>query len=1856
MRKTRLCSVIGLLMMGVSMFAENCHTLWTQYQMAMAKDLPKTAMGVLQQIEQCAKNERLYGDVLRAGVLKAKLQVSIAPDSLKSEVERIEQAAHQAQAEDAVLGAVYESVLGQIYSYNSTSFDQAGEKSKACFQRSMQNPSLLAAVQASQYEPLLTKGVDSRIFNNDLLHVIGFAAGEYRTLYDYYWAVGNRAAACICASEMLKESEEEEGLPLNQSRYVQQLDSFINLFSDLPEAGELAIMRYQRMANTPHIPIEELVRYIDYALSRWGSWKGMNTLRNVYRGLTNPSFSAEVRPTAIPGKAFYVPLNEVRNVRSISLHVWRLPFSGDYKGDPNNSKVYAALRKRMKPVPEAACVRNYHGKAEYQLTNDSVAVAALPVGVYLLELAADNPKVKPIRSLLYVSNVLPLLEEQPGKKVRMVVVDATTGHPVPNAQVRLKTYDYYNEKTKIETLTCGENGEVMYSCSKREPSEIYVYTPTDKAFKECSYEAGYSFYSSNKRGTSAFLYTDRSIYRPGQTVQVAAIVFDKGPDLERKAKDNATFQLKLYDANYKVIEEKEVTTDAFGKAHTEFSLPTGKLTGQFSIRSSYGNPGNVWFRVEEYKRPTFEVSFPEVNQKYMAGDTVEVVAHAKTYAGVPVQGAKVSYTVKRRSAFWWSWYGGSIEAEQVFSSTDTTNAEGGFKVRVPMQLPKGRTKAGFYSFEVSATVTDLGGESRQGSISLPLGSKPTALMCNLPQKIEKDSLKSIVFTFKNAAGTDLEGRVRYYINKVKISDDAATNQAIPFDVSALPVGKHHFKAICETDTVEQDFVLFTLQDTKPVVETKMWSYQSSASFRRDGRPVQIQLGSSQDDLRVFYSIFSGQKVLESGVKTIDNSLLNEQFTYRPEYGDGIVLTYAWVKDGCFYTEHFAITRAMPDKRLIAEWKTFRNKLTPGQKEEWTLHLKHPDGRPATAQVMATMYDQSLEQMVKHRWSLHLGYGLSLPNARWDAGLSSESEVYDTEMPTTDLEVEDLDFYNFRTFELNWYEQISYMFSRALGSKRASASYAEAELKDMAMEKMAGKDANGEFAILAEPATRKVMMTGSVVQAKNVVGNDEANEDSNAANDSPTTNVSIRENLNETAFFYPTLTSDQAGDVSIQFTLPESITTWRFMSLATDKEMNHTALEGEAIAKKTVMIQPNMPRFLRLGDKGLLAAKLFNTSEKDVTGTAKIELIDPETDRMVYFATKNCTVKAGETSSVDFDLNLLQGSSLYRLGTHVWICRLSITGKGYSDGEQHYLPVLSDKERVTNSIAFTQMTKGIKTIDLEKLFAVKEPGNRLTIEYTNNPAWLMIQALPYVSEVHEDDAISLATAYYANSIARYLLTNVPEIKRTIALWKQEQGRETSLMSHLQKNEELKTVVLDETPWVVDAYNETQQKLALIRYFDENSIGKRLQTCIDKLQKLQNPDGSWSWFPGMRGSSYVTMAVAEMLVRLQTMIGSEANTDRYVNRSFRFMNKNIRKEAAEMRKQEKEGWKNVRPSEWAVRYLYLSSLTDPVYYGSVREDRDYMIDRLSKQTIDLTIYGKAVSAVILAKNGHVVQGKEYLQSIREYMVYKEEMGRYFDTPNAHYSWFDYKIPTQVAAIEAIKAIEPEDTQTLDDLKRWLLQEKRTQVWDTPINSSNAVYAFLNGDMETLRQTSASQTRLSVNGKSLSLPQATAGLGYVKVTTTGANLKTFSADKTSMGTSWGAVYAQFMQKTTDIADASMGLTISREILDTGELKVGDKVKVRITVVADRDYDFVQIVDKRAACMEPVRQLSGYGWGYYCTPRDNATYYYIDGLSKGKHTFEAEYYIDRRGTFSTGTCTVQCAYSPAYMARTKVQILNVK
>ena len=1869
MRKAVLLALSLLIMVCQTVFADNYDALWKQYSVARKKDLPRTAMDVLQQIEKKAEAERQYGSMLKAVFCKGQVMVSISPDSLEGEVKRIEAAELAVRDKMPVLAAVYQSALGQLYNVYDELKDGDGSKSRTYFSLSVKHPELLAKTSAKGYEPLLVPGMDSHVFHNDLLHVLGLAAGEYDLLYRYYEKVGNRRAACLLARLMLEETEtnfadsvneengEEDTCKFDELPIVRKLDSLMNVYADLPEVAELAIYRYSLMYGSEKVKKSEVLKYIDYALSKWGSWKRMNVLRNALKTVSNPTFDVASRRLILPKKPLKVHFSNVRNLSSITMKVWRLNINGRFEGDINKPQVLQRLRKTMQAVPSATRECKFVGKSVYQFSNDSVQLDGLPVGAYMLEFIPSNKEVAVQRSLLFVTNVTAVMQEQPGYNVRIAVLNATTGHPMPNAKVEVTIKDRTGYKTRVDTLACKANGEVVCSLEYNEDLEdVFPYTPTDVYACREGW-SGFYFQGNGHSGLpTLFIYTDRSIYRPGQVVQVASISACGGSDLERKSVAGKKVTLRLCDANGKEIGEREAVTDAFGKIATQFTLPKDGLTGNFTIRLKEDYYTSTSFRVEEYKRPTFDVNFAEVKEKYALGDTVVVKGHAQSFAGVPVQGAKVYYTINRSPVFWcYQSCDVDEDAGETDSDTTVTDSEGMFSVRVPMELPYFKWEYAFFSFRVTATVVDQGGETHSCAISLPLGYKSVSVACNLPDKIEKDSLKTLLFNVRNNTGAEIPGNVRYYIDKESNTQTVMANTPIPFDAAALSSGKHRLVAICENDTLDREFVLFSLNDRRPVVESKIWSYQSASSFNLDNKPVYVQVGTSLKDTYVLYAIYSGNKVLEEGTTIISDSLITIPYTYKPEYGDGITVSYVWVKDDECYDCNMSIVRARPDKRLLAEWKTFRDRLTPGQTEEWTLNLKHPNGKPANAQLMATLYDKSLERIKGHHWGLDLGYNFNAPSVNWQWIWNPKSVELSGSRPVRLLPTPSFRFYRFSKACFRYDDPFDYL---------DGLSYAEELYEDESV-------GNGNVKFTAPVLKRDdeiKRIKALYSMAADRAGDDrlevmEAGKDKGYADNTDKEVVAdngekpaIRENLNETAFFYPALTSDANGDVAIKFTLPESVTTWRFMGLATDQDMNNVLVENEAVATKKMMVQPNMPRFMRLGDKGWITARVINTSEKALTGTALIEIVDPETDKVFYTDTKTCTVNAGQTTNVSFLLNLQEGSKFYTAGVKVWVCRISVTGKGFSDGEQHYLPLLGDTELVTNSKAFTQHRPGKLNIDLRKLFAVNRADNRLTVEYTNNPAWMMVQTLPYMSSVNESNAISLATSFYVNSLGSYLLKQVPAIKRTIELWQQEKNGEGSMVSELEKNEELKTLVLNETPWVWEGNNETRQRQELVHFFDENGIAQRLNTATNKLRQLQRYDGGWGWFEDMKSSPSITLAVAEMITRLQTLTGGRTDMNRSLERAFKFMGTAVKEEVTEIKEREKKGEKDVLPSEWAVRYLYVSSLVDKEFYEDVQAERKFLISRMAKQPVAFTIYGKAVAAVILAKNGYAQMGKEYLQSIREYSVFTEEMGRYYDTRKAYYSWFDYKIPTQVAAIEAIQALEPHDTTTLDEMKRWLLQQKRTQVWDTPINSVNAVYAFLNGNMQVLQAVADSPAKLSVDGKRLETPNASAGMGYVKTTMTGADLNTFTVDKTAPGTSWGSVYAQFTQRTTDITDASMGLSVKRELLYDGELKVGSKVKVRITITADRDYDFVQVVDKRAACMEPTNQLTGYRDGYYRSPRDNATYYYTDMMRKGTHVIENTYYIDRPGTFTTGTCTVQCAYSPAYMARTKALTITVK
>ena len=1828
----------------MNIFSQSYDTLWKQFSTAESKDQPRTQIEILQKIIAKAQKERQYGHLLKAELLNVGCVTSITPDSLSSKVARLVEQ-EKAAASDPVLSAIYQSVLGTVYQSNPSLDEQSAEISRDYYRRSLSNPALLAAHQVPEFKPLMTEGPDSKYFNDDLLHVLGMRANDYQTLHDYYESAGMLEASCLTACELQRGKRKAKDRYAAFSPYVKEIDSLISRYEHAETVGELAVLRYEYMADAKDVTVADQIKYIDESLAKWGNWKRLNVLRNAREELTFPMFDVEFGcPVTPPNKERVLKIRAARHINTLKMTVSRVNLTAEEDYYISHDDVYAKVKKAIVKGSEQTFERQFAGKESYEIVEDSLVMPGLPAGMYLVEFTADRPQVNPYRLLYFVSDVYVLSEGLPEDKIRLAVVSATTGQPIPKANVKLDFNYRWGKKdpSKIVTLACDAKGETVYQQTNetRGRYNIFAYASDDKYCPSQDLWTSYSASSTPRDRFRASLYTDRSIYRPGQTVHVAAVLMKVVKGLTTSACASQTITITLRDANSKEIGSEEVITDEFGKAYAEFKLPESGLTGEFSLSCDYSSYTRI--RVEEYKRPTFEVEIPEVKEEYRPGDILEVKGYAKTYSGVPVQGAQVEYTVSRRQALWWWWH--TEEAETLIEETAVTGDDGSFTVRVPFVMPDdydpeapSYLRSRFYNFIISAQVTDQGGETHEGSLSLPLGTRATVLSCNIPQQMIADSVKTISFGYRNAAGASVDSEVTYTIDGNAKKYQARTNTPVDFSKIArsLKSGEHVIKAVCGTDTIEQKFVLFSLSDKRPCIETHDWYYVTAREFAADGSPVYLQVGSSDPNTHVLYSIIADNKVLESGSFRLDNAIKTYQFKYQEAYGSGLLLTFAWVRDGVAYTHQTTIRRPMPDKRVLLQWTTFRDRLTPGQSEEWTMRATRPDGSPADVSVIAAMYDRSLDQIWRHEWSFDPGITVSLPSTRWQVMNFGTTNVYGRQnLFTKNVPSLDYSAFDYQLFEF-WRPRIMFHKSRMMGA--GGVRYDAAPM----MEEMATAE-------VADMASEDGLNTLREVAFQKASGNDaEQKEEAVEETDTSGESVQLRENLSETAFFYPTLTSSADGSVYVKFTLPESVTTWRVMGLATDKVMNYGLIEGETVAKKDVMIQPNMPRFVRVGDEARISARILNTSERDISGTARMTLVDPVTGHTIYTKSQPYQVVAGQTTSVAFDYSPEGDGTLL-------VCRMVAEGDGFSDGEQHYLPILPDKELVTRTYPFSQNGAQTTTVSLDRLFPKGISDGKLTIEYTNNPAWLMIQTLPTLGLSNSDNAISVAASFYANSLSHYLLHLSPQTKATIDSWRNEEGEENSMMSSLAKNEELKDLLLNETPWVGDADREESQKRSLVKFFDETTMDLRLSSAIEKLSKLQQSDGSWSWWPGMRGSRYMTVAVSEMLVRLNQMIGKQEQVADMLTSAFEYLGEQQVEEEKEMRKWEKKGHR-VMPSETALRTLYTFALDGRKLPGKVDAANTYMVDKIAKKPSEFTIYGKANSAVILAAYGRQQKASEYLKSLREYSVVTEEMGRYFDTRKAQYSWFSYAIPTEVAAIEAIKRLQPEDTQTVDEMRRWLLQEKRTQSWDTPINTVDAVYAFLEGHIGELGE--RVETTLAIDGKTVEMPKATAGLGYVKTSMTADGKQTFEARKTSDGTSWGALYAQFMQPVKDVEKHSAGISVTREIRsDSKVLHVGDKVKVRITIKADRDYDFVEVIDRRAACMEPVEQLSGYHYGYYIAPKDYTTCYYFDQLGKGTHVLETEYYIDRQGTYETGTCKVQCAYSPEYSATGKALTVTVE
>lgn len=1883
--KIRYLSLIVLLVMSVfaPMQAQTYDNLWKELEVLERKDLPKSVISEAMKIYDKAKAEQNVPQMMKAYLTAMQYRSLLTPDSLKVDMNGLEQWASQTGSmEDK---AILYSILGEM------TMPADVKKGLGYLQASLKDKDRLLLIPVEKLRPMVRVGEASKRYFRDNLYNL-LARRAIQIMQQYRWQAAAKAnqtnslpadmtdmdqfvtyqfvpvsdcdltaAVMQTYQSLLKAYDtetEREGWLLtgidalnylyrnfsgNFSNDVcqQELRKWIHTYpavKTVPEAY-LALAQFLQYQNNQ----VERLRIVREGIAGYPRYEGINQLKNIEKEILNASLSLEIA-TAYPGEQQSVKVN-YKNLTGITLQLYKvnLPVTSAVLQNRTThfESKYARLQREehfsLKPT------------TDYLNVDTTLTIQAPQAGIYFLKAVPDGKKGVSDGTLMNVTALKTIYRPLPDGTLELVVVDAVSGQPVSEAEVTI-----YTEKgggySPQQTYQADKQGTLKLDFLNSNKYWYNAHTAADNAMPILNLWKNDYYYKESKRKEVLQLFTDRSIYRPGQTVYVSGLAYEMEKDSTRVLADKK-YTVSLYDANNNETGKVEVRTNGFGSFSGQFVLPSPCLTGYFSLRAA---DTSVSFKVEEYKRPTFDVTFEPVKVEYQVGDSIEVAGMAKTFAGAPVQNARVHYNISRSYAWFWRFMGrGSARWE----GEAMTDADGKFSVPVHFEIDSDRRESPlwYYTYNIQADVTDGAGETQQANLSLPLGSTSMVLnMDNLPDNLVKEKKLEIKLTAMNLSGEPVDTPVTYQVVEMEEQKDGqekegrkvltgtveANKSFVPEAIYALPSGNYRLKLSAKDTqgrecTASKNFLLFSLNDKRPPFVITDWFYQDGLEFDA-ASPATVYIGSSEKNVYLLYDVFAGNKRLESKRIELSDSVVSFRFPYKKEYGDGILVSMAFVKDGRLYSHNARIMKPAPEKKLQLKWTTFRDKLRPGQQEEWKLTVLYPDGSPAEAEMLATMYDASLDKIYSaHKLDFGVDFHYVVPLTYWNTSYMRNAYLY-VDFPLKRLRAVPLEYSELIIPSTGRMEAMVVGYG---GSPRATLAGAL---------KIRGRSAAN--AVMNQEAVTDMVLQEEMVETSA----QEKVEMGSSEELAETGDIQIRENFAETAFFYPQLRTNEKGEVSISFVLPESLTRWTFMGLAHTRNVDYGKIEATATASKEFMLQPNMPRFVRVGDKANIAASLMNLSDKGVKGTVRMELFNPETEKVFYSQKQKFDVKGGETGHVNFTFEV---SDKYA----VMACRMVADGDTFSDGEQRYIPVLTDKQWVTETVPLNVNGEGAHTFSLENLFnkhSKTASEQRLTVEFTAHPAWYVVQALPVVANPQNEDALSWATAYYAHSLAAFIVKENPRIKQVFDSWKAQGGTKETFMSNLQKNQELKNILLAETPWLTEATNEAEQKQRIATLFDLNTMNSQLAVSVEKLGELQNADGAWSWYKGMQGSRYVTTQVMEMLVRLNALTHQDADSrmQPMIQKGFEYLGKQAAEEYKSMKEAEKKGAVGIRPSEQVLRYLYICALD-----GKAPVDEKvnrYFIDKLSGEGKELTIYGKALGAIILQQAGKVAEAKLFMQSLMEYSVVTDEMGRYFDTPKARYSWFSYKIPTEVAAMEAIQRIT-KDTKAIDEMKRWLLKQKQTQTWETPIATADAVYALMaTGASDLLANTGGVEITL---GKEVIRTPADDAIGYIKKTVSGdvMNIKKVRVDKEGAGMGWGAVYAQYLESMDQIGEQGNGLSVSRQLYKGDEalnesvpLKVGDKITVRLTVKADRDMDFVQIKDDRAACMEPLQAVSGFRWsnglGYYQATKDASTQFFIDQMRKGTYVIEYQVYVNRTGEYQAGIATVQSAYAPEFGGHT--------
>lgn len=1859
-----------LICLPLRISAQSYEQMWKQVEARQQKQLPQSAIKELQKIYKHARQEKNIPQMMKAHLTRASLSIDISPDSLDSELSRLK--AWVAEEQDTVYKAILNNLLGH-YTLTGNRDEPSIDAALTYFRRSLQDKDLLSRKSATHYRPMTITRSLSEKYGGDNMYLL-LARQAISRLNSYF--IANPVIADKIQTEILSIYDElidfyrQHGMP--DARLLLMLDKLHYIGNDVPRGGVseklrlsdeqvIALLKqwaeefaasplcgevYCQLANR----YDEMQNYTaklqaaQTGLEKYPQSISAKDLKEQVAEVLTPRLMVEI-PFGYPAKDVDLKV-KYRNLTGLTIELYRMNL-------PVTSHILEGeiSASTLQQYGKLVGTRHYTLAAtpDYKETDTLLSYKFPAEGIYVLKSIPDGHRKYTAYGKAYVSSLQALSLGLPDGKQEITIIDRSTGHPVAGTEVVYyrvspgggyrpeKVYPVNNKGSVI--LTPPTEGNWL-GINVRKPGADYM---------EINYagfsNAGYTAPEKRKWEKHVSLFTDRALYRPGQVVHVSGVAYEQSGDSLRVV-SKIQHDVVLRDANRQEIKKLSLSSDEFGTFYGEFMLPETVLPGEFKLSVQDGE--SRYIRVDEYKRPTFDVVFRPYQGTYNMEDSLLVAGKAETFAGVAVGLCKLTYKVTRSQHEFWR----ISENETVLAIGEVqTDADGNFRLPVFLRKPddfKPDNPGLYYTYKVTAEVINQTGEVETGTLSLPVGQQSVALQIRgLRPKVareKREALQVIAMNLSRQPVTLQATCVVYALDEKGQKGSEVCRRTVqsrqsfvPDDILSLAAGRYRMEVSAldeqgRTCTAQQDFILFSLADRHLPVHSPEWFYQDGTEF---GKPVNLYVGSSEKDVYLLYDVFCGNRRTESKRMILNNEIRQFTFPYKPEYGDGITVNFAFMRHGKLYTKKVQITRPHPEKTLQLKWTTFRDKLQPGRKEEWKLQIAHPDKRAADAQLLATLYDASLDKLYVNDWNFKLNYPRLTPDVGTNFIFAGHSIWMYSNFPYSGSTLRGIRWWDaYSTLETPFWQ-----VRQPNGAPRIK--------QDSRMMK------TGDISLTDEPTQDDGF---TVEDGNSFVAVFESAAAVELDDGSPY--LPLRQNFAETAFFYPALRTDTSGIVSISFTLPESLTEWKFMGFAHTRNMDYGQITAKAKAVKPFMVQPNMPRFVRANDKPVINTGIINLSEATIQGTARMELIDPQTDRIISYREQAFSADAGATISVSFHPETPDEAT-------VWICRITAEGGNFSDGEQHYLPVLSDKQWVTEAIPVQLNGTESKTIALKDLFndgSKTATNKRLTVELTANPDWYAIQALPVIGNPANEDALSWASAYYANSLSAAIVDANPRIRQLFENWKAQGGTSSS---NLSDKEELKDLLLKETPWLADALGEAEQKKNIALLFDLNTISNRNHVAASRLEAMQLPDGSWSWYKGMTGNRYVTTRVAVMLARLRAMNASVAPVQGMYDRAVSYLHAQWLDEYRQMKEAEKTGRKDIMPGEQALHYLYICALDEQVAKRADKTAYSYMIDKLDAAYPSATIYDKALTATLLHKAGKDIKAKELARSILEYSVATPEMGRYFDTSKARYSAGSYRIPTQVIAMEAISTILKEPL-AMAKMKQWLLKQKQVQVWDNPVATADAIYAFLGGNDSRL--TEPHTMKAVIAGTEVVTPNDASG--YIRRSFSGVEAETQQMEiaHTGVGIGWAAVYAQCLEAMDKLQSAKgNGLKIIRTYYKNGkeltpktDLQVGDELTVRLTVKADRDMDFIQIKDIRSACMEPKEALSGYRYsesvGYYQVMRDASAQFFIDKLKKGTVQIEYKVYIDRPGTYQTGIATVQSVYAPEFAGYTKSSSMTVR